>query len=388
MTVLVTDGGERAALAVVRSLGRHEAVVVASPYGRSVAGASRFARLEVQIPSPLDAPAKFAEAVAGIVRAHAIDAVFPVSDAACRALVGARATLGAAHLLAPTADAYTRLSNKLEVARLAAAHGLGVPPGREALSLDAALSTAAELGYPTVLKPATSVVEAGGDAARKTGIVRVADAAALRVAWPQLAELAPVLVQRSVPGWGEGIFLLRWGGRTRAAFAHRRLREKPPEGGVSVLCESVALDPDRTRRVEAVMDAVGYEGLAMAEFKADGRDAWLMEFNARPWGSLQLAVDAGVDFPRLLLEAFRGTVRDDPPRYAIGVRSRWLLGDVDHALALVRGGIDSRGRSGLLAALGVLLRPAGRRCRWEDPRLEDPAPFFRALHGWLLALVR
>ena len=44
--------------------------------------------------------------------------------------------------------------------------------------------------------------------------------------------------------------------------------------------------------VEAMLDAVDFEGVAMAEFKTDGHNAWLMEFNARLWGSLQLAIDA------------------------------------------------------------------------------------------------
>ena len=40
----------------------------------------------------------------------------------------------------------------------------------------------------------------------------------------------------------------------------------------------------------------------MVEFKLDARDgvAKLMEINGRFWGSLQLAVDAGVDFPAIL----------------------------------------------------------------------------------------
>ena len=38
----------------------------------------------------------------------------------------------------------------------------------------------------------------------------------------------------------------------------------------------------------------------MVEFKHDERDGVpkLMEINGRFWGSLQLAIDAGVDFPR------------------------------------------------------------------------------------------
>ena len=42
----------------------------------------------------------------------------------------------------------------------------------------------------------------------------------------------------------------------------------------------------------------------MVEFKTDNQtgEPVLMEVNGRFWGSLQLATDAGVDFPRLLLE--------------------------------------------------------------------------------------
>ncbi len=41
-----------------------------------------------------------------------------------------------------------------------------------------------------------------------------------------------------------GVFALYDKGKAVAFFAHRRLREKPPQGGVSVLSESVAVDPD------------------------------------------------------------------------------------------------------------------------------------------------
>jgi predicted ATP-grasp superfamily ATP-dependent carboligase len=84
-------------------------------------------------------------------------------------------------------------------------------------------------------------------------------------------------------------------GRLRAAFAHRRLREKPPSGGVSVLSESIALDPQVLEQAERILEALKWHGVAMVEFKRDARDGVAkLGINGRFWGSLQLSVDAGV----------------------------------------------------------------------------------------------
>src|SRR5258708_3829116 len=91
--------------------------------------------------------------------------------------------------------------------------------------------------FPAVVKPHRSVVTVGRTR-RKLVVTPVADAAACRGALAGLPPAAfPVLLQRWVDGVGEGFFGLRWGGRTVATFAHRRLREKPPSGGVSVYRE-------------------------------------------------------------------------------------------------------------------------------------------------------
>ena len=75
----------------------------------------------------------------------------------------------------------------------------------------------------------------------------------------------------------------------------------------------------------------------MLEYKQDHRSGvpFLMEVNGRFWGSLQLAVDAGVDFPYLCCQLALGQAPDVPASYTVGVRSRWLLGDLDHLLLRV-----------------------------------------------------
>src|SRR5439155_25387070 len=111
-----------------------------------------------------------------------------------------------------------------------------------------------------------------------------------------------VLLQEFVAGRGEGVFLLTDRGRPLARFAHRRLREKPPWGGVSVLSEAIAPDPELLAGSERLLAELALTGVAMVEFRrAPGGPAYLMEVNPRLWGSLQLAIDAGVDFPSMLV---------------------------------------------------------------------------------------
>jgi len=56
----------------------------------------------------------------------------------------------------------------------------------------------------------------------------------------------------------------------------------------------------------------------MVEYKIDSASGtpYLMEINGRFWGSVQLAIDAGVDFPRLLVECALGREPARSPRIA------------------------------------------------------------------------
>jgi predicted ATP-grasp superfamily ATP-dependent carboligase len=185
-----------------------------------------------------------------------------------------------------------------------------------------------------------------------------------------------LLVQEYVPGIGEGLFLLADRGRTLIRFAHRRIREKPPTGGVSVLRESIEPDPTLLASAETLLAALDWTGVAMIEFRRapDGR-AVLMELNPRLWGSLQLAVDAGIDFPSLLVALSRGEAVAEV-RARVGVRSRWLLGDLDHLLISLRRR-EVRRMTGMRisALLGGFARTFLDGTRNEVLRLDDWRPF-------------
>lgn len=388
--VLVTDGEQRAALAVVRSLGRAGyRPFVASSAGRSLAGASRYAAGEARLPDSLGDPAGFSQAVSELAGRRGAKLVLPVTDAALLALLPVRERLSGAGLPFADVDRFRRISDKALLLRTAPEVGIAVP--RQCEVFDRAAAEAAAKGglrYPLVLKPARSVAESGGRWV-KLGVRHAADSGELRAVLDALPEAAyPLLVQERITGPGVGVFLLLWDGRLQAAFSHRRIREKPPSGGVSVYRESVPLDPELLARSRALLERFEWNGVAMIEYKLDERTGtpYLMEINGRFWGSLQLAVDAGVDFPALLAGLALG--REQPPvtAYRPGVRSRWWWGDVDHLLARLRRSPEALalppGSPGRWRALAdfLTLRRADRN---EILRRDDPRPFLHETGQWL-----
>ncbi|HEX5633225.1 MAG TPA: hypothetical protein VFX50_08355, partial [Gemmatimonadales bacterium] len=178
--VLVTDGDERSALAVVRALGRrgHRPFVL-SGSGRSMAGASRHARADVAAPSPQAEPEAFAARVVAAARDVGADVVLPVGEASILATLAVRDRLAPACVPFPSLETFRAVCDKPRVLERARALGIAVPAQHVADSAAALRELAATaLAYPLVAKPARSV--AGGPAGLvKLRVRHAADAAAL-----------------------------------------------------------------------------------------------------------------------------------------------------------------------------------------------------------------
>ncbi len=395
MSVLVTDGEQRSTLALVRSLGRAGvAVRVAEALRPSLAGSSRYCAEQFVYPSPIDAPAEFQSWLVSQAGTGKYQMVLPMTDITTRLVAEIRPALEQ-HVVLPVAcpGSLALLQDKRETLLAARRVGVGGPATYMLDPKEKIESVAAKLRYPVVLKPRVSRYLQDGR--WFTGTVQYADSPEDLITKYHKAHAAiPYpLVQERIEGPGIGVFLLVWHGELKAAFAHRRLREKPPSGGVSVLRESVPLDHAVVSQSLALLKTVGWNGVAMVEYKLDRRDgqAKLMEVNGRFWGSLQLAIDAGMDFPLLLYRLARG--EDIPPQldYQVGVKTRWLLGDLDHLLAVLRnrGGIDGVAGRSKLAACWDFLKFYQRDTHFEVLKFQDPAPgllelrmYLRDLLGW------
>lgn len=126
----------------------------------------------------------------------------------------------------------------------------------------------------------------------------------------------------------------------------------------------------------------------MVEFRiAPDGTPYLMEVNGRFWGSLQLAIDCGIDFPWLLYELTQDLPVTQPQSYAVGRRLRWLLGDLDSLITELKLTSPSPGHKA--RAIAAFSRSfADAKCRQEIFRLHDPRPAMVESWQWMQELLK
>lgn len=390
--ILVLDGETRAALACVRSLGRrgHRVEVVAAK-PRSLAAASRHCAEEHVLPDPAsdaDGWAAALEELAGPVGSRdtrgdgsAETLVLPLTEITLGSLysTGLQARIRA---ICPDRHAYEEAVDKHGLLERAAQCGCTVPHSRLIEHPDPSQPLPPGFDYPVVVKARRSRWLKEGR--WQMGHVHmVADEAGWRAALADPGMGGGALVQSFIEGHGEAVFLLTEDGEENVHFAHRRLREKPPTGGVSVLRVAIEPDAELLDQSRRLLEGLHWTGVAMVEYRrTPGGDAALMEINPRLWGSLQLAIDAGIDFPALLVDQALGH-RPASSTLRPGTRTRWLLGDVDHLLISLR---RPAVRAITGATIGSLLMGFVASffdgTRSEVFRWSDPAPFIRELRNW------
>ena len=382
------DANQRSALAVIRSLGRRGLTIVAADTAtNSLGAASRYTSCSTLYANPATSPAAFVQDIVAMVELLSIDTIISATDLTTMLLASQPNLSRIVRLMAPERASYENLTDKACLTEFADRLGILVPTTQIASTAAATIAAAHQIGFPVVLKPArsrylkeTEIVSTSVEIVETPGqLSAVLD----RSKW--MGDI-PCLVQRFIPGHGAGIFALYASSKPVAWFAHTRIREKPPTGGVSVLCESAAIDPVMQSAAAKLLGAAKLTGVAMVEFRvATNGTPYLMEVNCRFWGSLQLAIDCGVDFPWLLYQITQGLPVGEPQPYLLGRRLRWLLGDFDSLIIKLRQG-QSTARDKARVVGAFLQSFVDPKCHQEIMRLSDPAPAIREIVNWLKAL--
>jgi predicted ATP-grasp superfamily ATP-dependent carboligase len=384
LTAFVTDGDQRPALAITRSLGRRGmAVIVGAEQPDSLASASKYCVRRVSYPSPMHQPDAFERWIVEFAERERIDVIMPVTDVTTHLVAKHAQALNRFSATAvPPFDAFEFVTDKTSLALLAVKCGVTVPRTLYVQNRSVIKELLDQIQYPAVIKPSRSRIRTSSGWL-PAAVQYAHDEADLLRLYQDVECLAcyPSMIQERIVGPGVGVFVLCDHGELRAVFAHRRLREKPPSGGASVLCESVDLDPALLDEAMRLLGPLGWHGVAMMEFKQDARTgrSFLMEVNGRFWGSLQLAIDAGVDFPYLSCQLALGETIAPPLEYRVGAKSRWLLGDLDHLIARL---LHTRGELNLpreapsrARAIVDFLKPMSRGMRYDVVAGDDPRPF-------------
>ncbi len=260
--------------------------------------------------------------------------------------------------------------------------GIRVPKTKVISNSEQLRDLCSSFPFPWVLKPRNKelTVEEIKSSFLKT-------AAEVNFRFPQPRDFnPPMLLQEYCDGVGVGVELLIHRGECLAAFQHRRLEEVPYTGGVSVTAVAESLDPVLFENSLRLLRALQWEGPTMVEYKIKPEDGTsvLMEINGRYWGTISLAIAAGIDFPLYHWQVLHGETPSIPKAYTIGTRWKWTAG---HAWRLHDLLITARGSRSARSELLCSLSGAAKLLDGSTPdplfSASDPMPaIFDCLQVW------
>jgi predicted ATP-grasp superfamily ATP-dependent carboligase len=111
------------------------------------------------------------------------------------------------------------------------------------------------------------------------------------------------IIEEYIKGQGIGVsFVLNNNSKVQTYFCHKRIVEYPLSGGPSACLESF-YDKRLVESTKRFFEEIGFIGCAMAEFKFDGDDYYLLEVNPRIWGSFPSTLPCKSDFIKSYIRA-------------------------------------------------------------------------------------
>jgi predicted ATP-grasp superfamily ATP-dependent carboligase/protein-tyrosine-phosphatase len=388
--VIILNAVEHVQLAVARSLHRRGiGVTIADVTGTaSYPPPSRAIDRFAKLPSSNDAPRQFVDALTELIRTGKYDMIIPCGDPGLVAVSQCYEHLRSLlYVGCPPPDVVARVLNKSATLEAAVKCNISIPVTHTIDDQSELERMRSILRFPIIAKPATKVDERL-HAFKLRYFATLEDLANEFHAEPRFGRL--YLLQEYCMGVGVGIEVLIHRGQPLAIFQHRRLKELPITGGGSVMAISETPDPLLTEQAVALLREIGWEGVAMVEFRYDRtqRSAIFMEVNGRYWGSLPLAIRAGMDFPCYEWQLFHGEKPTVPKSYRVGLSTRWLSGDILRLQSLFAEINDGFPRPSIYGELISFIRDFGPTIRPSIWSWSDPLPALYQLRTTLKELVK
>jgi biotin carboxylase len=325
----------------------------------------------VQYPSPAEDPEEFLAAVEAICSAEEIGAVLPLDEGVLELLARRLPRPGGAILVGPNIEQYRRLCDKGVLPIAASEAGLDHPTSVVAGVNERPDSWPA---LPSIVKlrfPGSSGV---GRGAR---LVRTESEREMAVS--ELGKVdGTVVVQEQIVGKGWRVHFVRSQNAFTALAAITEGRYPRGTGFVTRTTYAAVPGPllDAAESLCALVDYRGPGGIQFLE--REGR-YYVHDVNLRLPVSVAGTINAGLDMPRLAVEAALGreTAHDVLVRQFTYV---WLDGEIRALVDRLRGQDDNSGPRSHAILMG-LVRGLVSRQTLLDPTPSDPLPFLSYLAG-------
>ncbi len=322
--VFVLDAQMRSSLAIMRSLGRNGLKVTGGEETRYATGLfSRYCRHRRVYPSAYKETGSFTEYVLDEVKTNQYDVIFPVTEATMLPIVERMDEFSKYTVVPyPPYGVLSKALDRISTVKIALENGIPCPKtyfmGRYGdRGFD---ELAGMVEYPVVIKP--------GRYGSKDAVLCESIQDFNEKCKEVDAKYGAFLVQEDTQSLSMiGVYTL-FDRRSRplALTVQQRIRSYPSSGGPGTLRQTIK-DQKAASIAVRLLSAMRWVGLAKVEFCIDERDGSLkfMEFSPFFWGSLQLSILAGADFPYLLYRMALGEEVEPNLDYREGIKCRWLL---------------------------------------------------------------
>jgi predicted ATP-grasp superfamily ATP-dependent carboligase len=322
-------------LSAIRSMGREGyEITVAFPGEPSkwrwvVKLGSRFAEDIVMIHSPHAVPDQFIEDILYLVEEQAFDVLLPFTHASVLPISYHKDVLSR-HVHVPFPDylILRQAHDKLTTATIARSLDIPIPVTFHPKNVDELEALREHLPFPCLVKARQGC--GVGDTIRfaknfeelKSGYEAINSQPSL----PPVNNYSRPIIQEYVPGQIHDAVFLYANGQCKAALTQERVITYPVEGGPGAINRTTH-DPILRKLGQRLLDRLSWHGPAQVEFRLDPRDNKykLLEINPKFWGTLPLAIAAGINFPEMACRlAYHGDVETQFD-YRVGVYYRGLF---------------------------------------------------------------
>ena len=326
--VLITDARDKKSLAALRSLGKRGFKVDVSGTGTLAQSFySRYSNNNILYPDPRKNMEGFIRFMLDIVKARDYSVLLPMDLTTIIPLSRSKDKFDP-YFKIPIAnyDILMQAHDKPRTLKKAEECGVPIPKTHLPKNSEQVKGISEETDYPVVIKLRKGSSGAGLRYANSAQeLMREYVLSSSRQSDIVFNYELP-MIQECIPGEVHDVCVLFNKGKPRAALTQKRTKMIPVTGGVGIVNETTN-EPELKKMTIEFMKKMRWHGPAQVEFKIDSRDNTpkLMEVNPKFWGTLDLSIQAGIDFPYLACKmAVNGDV-DPVYDYKVGLKYRWLF---------------------------------------------------------------
>lgn len=327
--VLLTDGHNKACLAVARSLSRRGisfAVLTENP--RCFALYSRAVKYLIHVPSVSDEKEAFLMATLESIQRLGIKLVIPLSDRTLFFFDQNRQIFSDLVKMAmPNTQAIRYVLNKSDNLKLARKLGIPCPRQFELKDPCQIPEMIHTLGFPVVMKNPDKFYETRVPPF-EFRVLFVDNEEELRGHIQRYCQPGVYpLFQECVDGKVCQICCFADKGKIVAVHLFHSIRRVAGQG---ILMKIIPPNPELVEYASELLQVLNWDGIAQLEFfiSNDRKKKWYMETNGRFWAGLQTSIHAGWDFPYYVYNYFLHGKIPEPGPIKLGSQTCWHYGDL------------------------------------------------------------